>query len=157
MSTAADVGLLEIERPTRRGWWAEHQRVRRFLGHGGVVLSFAWVLLMIVFALACFVGFQVVWGVSHALHTPLMAITNAISGIIIIDCWYTPFHGAASVQENISHCNAAILPASLAGHSLPALLAAYIMTAPDCDKVVGPPGPAGSTSAGMRPAGLIAR
>ncbi len=39
---------------------------------------------MIVFALACFVGFQVIWNVSHALHTPLMAITNAISGIIIL-------------------------------------------------------------------------
>ncbi|MEP1092121.1 MAG: Re/Si-specific NAD(P)(+) transhydrogenase subunit alpha [Rhizobiaceae bacterium] len=39
---------------------------------------------MIVFALACFVGFQVIWNVSHALHTPLMAITNAISGIIIV-------------------------------------------------------------------------
>ena len=38
----------------------------------------------IVFALSCFVGFQVIWNVSHALHTPLMAITNAISGIIII-------------------------------------------------------------------------
>ncbi|SCB40340.1 Re/Si-specific NAD(P)(+) transhydrogenase subunit alpha [Rhizobium hainanense] len=38
----------------------------------------------IVFALACFVGFQVIWGVSHSLHTPLMAVTNAISGIIII-------------------------------------------------------------------------
>ncbi|MDC3312212.1 Re/Si-specific NAD(P)(+) transhydrogenase subunit alpha, partial [Alphaproteobacteria bacterium] len=38
----------------------------------------------IVFALACFVGFQVIWNVSHALHTPLMAITNAISGIIIL-------------------------------------------------------------------------
>ena len=38
----------------------------------------------IVFALACFVGFQVIWGVSPALHTPLMAVTNAISGIIII-------------------------------------------------------------------------
>jgi NAD(P) transhydrogenase subunit alpha len=38
----------------------------------------------IVFALACFVGFQVIWGVNHALHTPLMAITNAISGIIIL-------------------------------------------------------------------------
>ncbi|MEE9374941.1 MAG: Re/Si-specific NAD(P)(+) transhydrogenase subunit alpha [Rhizobiaceae bacterium] len=39
---------------------------------------------MIVFALSCFVGFQVIWNVSHALHTPLMAITNAISGIIIL-------------------------------------------------------------------------
>ncbi len=38
----------------------------------------------IVFALACFVGFQVIWNVSHALHTPLMAITNAISGIIVV-------------------------------------------------------------------------
>ena len=38
----------------------------------------------IVFILSCFVGFQVIWNVSHALHTPLMAITNAISGIIIL-------------------------------------------------------------------------
>ena len=38
----------------------------------------------IVFALACFVGFQVIWNVSHSLHTPLMAVTNAISGIIIL-------------------------------------------------------------------------
>ncbi|MBL1437305.1 MAG: Re/Si-specific NAD(P)(+) transhydrogenase subunit alpha [Rhodobacteraceae bacterium] len=38
----------------------------------------------IVFVLAVFIGFQVIWKVSHALHTPLMAITNAISGIIII-------------------------------------------------------------------------
>ena len=38
----------------------------------------------IVFALSCFVGFQVIWKVSHSLHTPLMAVTNAISGIIIL-------------------------------------------------------------------------
>jgi len=38
----------------------------------------------IVFVLACFVGFQVIWNVNHALHTPLMAVTNAISGIIIL-------------------------------------------------------------------------
>ena len=38
----------------------------------------------IVFALAVFVGFQVIWGVSHSLHTPLMAVTNAISGIIVL-------------------------------------------------------------------------
>ena len=38
----------------------------------------------IVFALACFIGFQVIWGVAHSLHTPLMAITNAISGIVIV-------------------------------------------------------------------------
>ncbi len=38
----------------------------------------------IVFALACFIGFQVIWNVSHSLHTPLMAVTNAISGIVIL-------------------------------------------------------------------------
>ena len=38
----------------------------------------------IVFVLAVFVGFQVIWNVSHSLHTPLMAITNAISSIIIV-------------------------------------------------------------------------
>ncbi len=37
-----------------------------------------------VFVLACFVGWQVVWNVTPALHTPLMAVTNAISGIIVI-------------------------------------------------------------------------
>ncbi len=38
----------------------------------------------IVFVLAVFIGFQVIWGVAHSLHTPLMAVTNAISGIIIL-------------------------------------------------------------------------
>jgi len=38
----------------------------------------------VVFALACFVGFQVIWNVSHSLHTPLMAVTNAVSGIVVL-------------------------------------------------------------------------
>ena len=38
----------------------------------------------IVFVLAVFVGFQVIWNVSHSLHTPLMAVTNAISAIVIV-------------------------------------------------------------------------
>jgi NAD(P) transhydrogenase subunit alpha len=37
-----------------------------------------------VFVLACFVGYQVVWKVTPALHTPLMSVTNAISGIIVV-------------------------------------------------------------------------
>ncbi len=37
-----------------------------------------------VFVLACFVGWQVVWNVTPALHTPLMSVTNAISGIILV-------------------------------------------------------------------------
>ncbi|UOO92953.1 Re/Si-specific NAD(P)(+) transhydrogenase subunit alpha [Vitreoscilla stercoraria] len=38
----------------------------------------------IVFVLACVVGYYVVWNVSHSLHTPLMSVTNAISGIVIL-------------------------------------------------------------------------
>jgi NAD(P) transhydrogenase subunit alpha len=38
----------------------------------------------IVFVLACFIGFSVIWNVSHSLHTPLMSVTNAISGIVIL-------------------------------------------------------------------------
>ncbi len=37
-----------------------------------------------VFVLACFVGYQVIWAVTPALHTPLMSVTNAISGIIVV-------------------------------------------------------------------------
>jgi len=37
-----------------------------------------------VFVLSCFVGYYVIWGVTPALHTPLMAVTNAISAIVIV-------------------------------------------------------------------------
>lgn len=37
-----------------------------------------------VFVLAVFIGWQVIWNVAHSLHTPLMAVTNAISGIIVV-------------------------------------------------------------------------
>jgi len=61
------------------------------LGGGGALLLLAGIFApasfmahFIVFVLACYVGFQVIWSVSHSLHTPLMAITNAISSIIIL-------------------------------------------------------------------------
>jgi len=37
-----------------------------------------------VFVLACFIGYWVIWGVTPSLHTPLVALTNAISGIVIV-------------------------------------------------------------------------
>jgi len=37
-----------------------------------------------VFVLATFIGYYVVWGVTPALHTPLMSVTNAISGVIVV-------------------------------------------------------------------------
>jgi NAD(P) transhydrogenase subunit alpha len=48
---------------------------------GGVNL---FIFGLFIFILACFVGYFVVWRVTPALHTPLMAVTNAISGVIII-------------------------------------------------------------------------
>jgi NAD(P) transhydrogenase subunit alpha len=50
----------------------------------GLVAPASFMQHFIVFALSCFVGFQVIWNVSHSLHTPLMAVTNAISSIIIL-------------------------------------------------------------------------
>ena len=40
--------------------------------------------ILSIFILACFVGYYVVWSVTPALHTPLMAVTNAISSVIIV-------------------------------------------------------------------------
>ena len=41
-----------------------------------------------IFVLSCFIGYHVIWGVTPALHTPLMAVTNAISAIVIVGAIY---------------------------------------------------------------------
>jgi NAD(P) transhydrogenase subunit alpha len=46
-----------------------------------------------VFVLACFIGWQVIWNVTPALHTPLMSVTNAISGIIVVGGMLQLSHG----------------------------------------------------------------
>ncbi|GAD79872.1 Re/Si-specific NAD(P)(+) transhydrogenase subunit alpha [Vibrio ezurae] len=67
--------------------------VKKLIGLAVGVGAFAWVASVApaaflahftVFVLACIVGYYVVWNVTHALHTPLMSVTNAISGIIIV-------------------------------------------------------------------------
>jgi NAD(P) transhydrogenase subunit alpha len=50
----------------------------------GFVAPPAFLSHLTVFALACIVGWQVIWNVTPALHTPLMSVTNAISGIIVV-------------------------------------------------------------------------
>ena len=42
------------------------------------------IFLLAVFLMACFVGYYVVWNVTPALHSPLMAVTNAISSVIVV-------------------------------------------------------------------------
>lgn len=61
--------------------WLANVAPQEFLGH------------FTVFALACVVGYYVVWNVSHALHTPLMSVTNAISGIIVVGALLQIGHG----------------------------------------------------------------
>ena len=50
----------------------------------GLVAPASFMQHFIVFVLSVFIGFQVIWNVAHSLHTPLMAVTNAISSIIIL-------------------------------------------------------------------------
>ena len=51
-------------------------------GHGDVIDPF--IFRLSIFILAIFVGYYVVWSVTPALHTPLMAVTNAISSVIVV-------------------------------------------------------------------------
>jgi NAD(P) transhydrogenase subunit alpha len=58
-----------------------------------------------VFVLACFVGWQVIWSVTPALHTPLMSVTNAISGIILIGAMFqfqSPWYAAATLLAAVA-------------------------------------------------------
>ncbi|WP_273803376.1 Re/Si-specific NAD(P)(+) transhydrogenase subunit alpha [Providencia rettgeri] len=70
MSPALKYGLMALA-IILFGWFA-NSAPKEFLSH------------FTVFALACVVGYYVVWNVTHALHTPLMSVTNAISGIIVV-------------------------------------------------------------------------
>lgn len=69
------------------------------------------VLLIAVFVLACFVGYYVVWGVTPALHSPLMSVSNAISGVVIIGALITAAYARTTIAEILSI--AAVFLASL--------------------------------------------
>ncbi|MFT8243922.1 NAD(P) transhydrogenase subunit alpha [Roseomonas sp. BN140053] len=50
----------------------------------GAAAAEPFLLLLMIFLLACFVGYYVVWNVTPALHSPLMGVTNAISSVIVV-------------------------------------------------------------------------
>jgi NAD(P) transhydrogenase subunit alpha len=56
------------------------------------------VVNLVVFVLAVFVGYHVIWNVTPALHTPLMSVTNAISGIIVIGGMLALYGGGSGAQ-----------------------------------------------------------
>lgn len=69
------------------------------------------VFAVTIFTLACFVGYYVVWKVTPSLHTPLMSITNAISGIIILGAMIassSPIFGVSSIFGFVAAFFAAI-------------------------------------------------
>lgn len=53
-----------------------------------------------VFVLSCVVGYHVIWGVTPALHTPLMAVTNAISGIVVVGAILVAGHMGAAGEAS---------------------------------------------------------
>ena len=53
------------------------------------------------FILACFVGYFVVWNVTPALHTPLMSVTNAISGVIVVGAIIALGSSVSSFEVNL--------------------------------------------------------
>jgi NAD(P) transhydrogenase subunit alpha len=70
------------------------------------------IMALYVFVLACFIGYYVIWGVTPALHTPLVALTNAISGIVIVGALLvTGLEGAGTAAELIGFV--AVLLASI--------------------------------------------
>ena len=60
------------------------------------------IALLTIFALACFVGYMVVWNVTPALHTPLMSVTNAISSVIVVGALIAVSVAALSDESWIS-------------------------------------------------------
>jgi NAD(P) transhydrogenase subunit alpha len=79
---APEPAKAEVAHPLRGAAFAVVALV--LLGLLGSVAPKEFVSHLTVFVLACFVGWQVVWNVTPALHTPLMSVTNAISGIILV-------------------------------------------------------------------------
>ena len=61
-----------------------HNTMVGLLVEHGVIGLLPFVALLTIFALSCFVGYYVVWQVTPALHSPLMAVTNAVSSVIIV-------------------------------------------------------------------------
>ncbi|MGE0045450.1 MAG: NAD(P) transhydrogenase subunit alpha [Hyphomonadaceae bacterium] len=57
------------------------------------------VFYLAIFVLAIFVGYYVVWSVTPALHTPLMAVTNAISSVIIVGALIAAASGGSNAES----------------------------------------------------------
>ena len=76
-----------------------------------LVVGVPFIYLFAIFVMACFVGYYVVWNVTPALHSPLMAVTNAISSVIIVGAMLAAGLAASGVSRGFGA--AAVLLASV--------------------------------------------
>ena len=75
----------------------------------------SFVVLFTVFVLACFVGYHVVWRVTPALHSPLMAVTNAISSVIIVGALIAAGTGGVGFSEIVGFVAIALASVNIFG------------------------------------------
>ena len=73
------------------------------------------VFLFTVFVLACFVGYYVVWRVTPALHSPLMAVTNAISSVIIVGALIAAGPAEFDIAQIMGFCAVALASVNIFG------------------------------------------
>jgi H+-translocating NAD(P) transhydrogenase subunit alpha len=81
----------------------------------GLVAPDSFVQHLTVFILACFIGWQVVWNVAPALHTPLMSVTNAISGIILVGGILTAGRGELDLAAGLGAVAILVATINIAG------------------------------------------
>ncbi|KAM3096296.1 Re/Si-specific NAD(P)(+) transhydrogenase subunit alpha [Phormidesmis sp. 146-35] len=79
-----EVSAVQPAQPKKKNTWIWPVLIGAVLVGIGISAPPSFLSHFTVFVLACFIGWQVIWNVKPALHTPLMSVTNAISGIIII-------------------------------------------------------------------------
>lgn len=77
-----------LEKLAQQAGSLAHEATQAVVAQGGAVAASGghsdFLSLFIIFVMACFVGYHVVWNVTPALHSPLMGVTNAISSVIIV-------------------------------------------------------------------------
>ena len=113
--------------------------------------------ILSIFVLACFVGYYVVWSVTPALHTPLMAVTNAISSVIVVGALIA----AAAIGPSTSTSGNVVLVApngetTINGHRLSQAEAVAMVASPGTMESAIAAHPPASPSGAAKWLGLIA-
>ena len=71
--------------------------------------------ILSIFVMACFVGYYVVWSVTPALHTPLMAVTNAISSVIVVGALIAAAASGSSLSKLLGLAAVALASVNIFG------------------------------------------